>query len=143
MLKSLWQTTIHQTLHTSVGVDRRCLAAANHKMDTKFGVVFAGSVVFANGSAVSLRSMVESELSGEGSLAGAAARATTADPSGLQPTTARWIKSIAIAKPSESDGRKYQDEYQYDETIDQLNNRILGRWSHVPGPDRHRNRGAS
>lgn len=141
MQNVLWQTTIHQSLHASVNIDGRCRTAADEKMNALTGVVFTGSVGVADGSVVSLRSMRSGfGLNVEGNLA---ARATKADPSGLQPTTARWSKDIAIAKPSEADGGKYQPEYQYDETIDQLNNRIFDRWSHVPGPSRHRNRGAS
>ena len=130
-------------MHTSIGIDGRCRTTSNEKMDADLGVVFVGSVVVASGAVVSLRSMREFRLMIEGSLAGSAATATTANPSGLQPTTARWSKDIAIAAPSDSDGRKVQREYQYDETIDQLNNRIFDRGSHVPGPQRYRNRGAS
>jgi hypothetical protein len=140
---TLWQTTIHQSLHTSVDIDGRCRTAADDKMNALTGSVFTASVVVADGSVVSLRSMrsIAFGLNGMGKLAGSAVRATIANPSSLEPTTARWSKDIAIAKPSGSDGSQYQD--QYDATIEPLTNRIFDRWSHVPGPNRHRNRGAS
>jgi hypothetical protein len=117
-----------------VHIDGRCHTAVSVETGAERGVVFTGSVR-ANTSVVSLRSMRSFRLNIEGTLA------APANPSAL--ATARWSKATAIAKPSDSDGRKYQPEYQYDETIDQLNNQIHGRWSHVPGPARYRNRSAS
>jgi hypothetical protein len=122
-----------------VHIDGRCHTTINAEIGVISGSVFASSVC-ANGSVDSLRSMREFRLNVEGTLA---ALAATANPSGLEPMTARWSKTPAIAKPSDSDGRKYQREYQYDESIDQLNNQIHGKWSHVPGTARYRNRGAS
>jgi hypothetical protein len=122
--------------------DRRNCLAANDGIGVGFDATVVGKTGFAIGVSGYTGSRAKERSSGAGMLANMAARTTTKARISLQQDAAHGMKPNA-PEPTGFMPLLGQLDQHAQPTIDQLTNRILGKWSHEPLRDTHRRREAS